>query len=193
MADRKTPQDWGRIVAQIRNGDPAGEEALYAELDGGARFFLRHRTGSDDVDDLVHDLFLSVVHAIRDGQLRDPERLMGFVRTVLFRSTARRVAVARQAGSSTAEEMDRIREPVPSPEQSVIQRQKVELMHEVMRELQPRDVEILRRFYLQEQTEGQIRSEMKLTATQFRLLKSRAKGRFTAIMQQRLQLRPRVQ
>ena len=140
-----------------------------------------------------NELFLTVVQAIRDGQLREPERLMGFVRTVLFRSTARRVAVARHAESATAEEMDRIREPVPSPEQSVIQRQKVELMHEVMRELQPRDVEILRRFYLQEQTEGQIRSEMKLTATQFRLLKSRAKGRFTAIMQQRLQLRPRVQ
>jgi RNA polymerase sigma factor (sigma-70 family) len=188
LGNRKTPQDWGRVVEQIRNGDPAGEEVLYAELDGGARFFLRRRTGSDDVDDLVHDLFLTVVQAIRAGQLREPERLMGFVRTVLFRSAGRRV-MARQAEPVAVQEMDNVLELAPNPEQSAIQRQKIELMREVMRELQPRDVEILSRFYLHDQTEGQIRSEMKLTATQFRLLKSRAKGRFMQLIQQRLQLR----
>jgi RNA polymerase sigma factor (sigma-70 family) len=185
---RRTPEQWAHVVEQIRNGDPVGEEALYTELNGGARFFLRRRTGSDDVDDLVHDLFLTVVHAIRAGQLREPERLMGFVRTVLFRAAARRHAAPRQAQSVIEQEMDKVQEPAPNPEQSAIQRQKVELMHQVIRELRPRDVEILRRFYLHGQTEAQIRIEMKLTATQFRLLKSRAKGRFTQLVRQRVRI-----
>ena len=136
---------------------------------------------------------MTIVRAIREGQLRDSERLMGFVRTVLFRVAGKHRVAARQAEAVTAEEMSNIREPAPSPEQSVIRRQKIELMQIVMRQLQPRDVEILSRFYLHDQTEVQIRSEMKLTATQFRLLKSRAKRRFMELMQQRLQLRPRVQ
>ena len=40
------------------------------------------------LDDKVHDTFLVVVQAIRRGELRDPQRLMGFVRTVVRRQVA---------------------------------------------------------------------------------------------------------
>jgi DNA-directed RNA polymerase specialized sigma24 family protein len=133
---------------------------LYTELDSGARFFLWRRTGSNDVDDLVHELFLTVVQAIRDGQLREPERLMGFVRTVLFRVAGEGRVAARQAQAVTGEEMNQTREPASTPEQSLIQRENIELMQIVMRELRPRDVEILNRFYFLDQMEEQIRSEM---------------------------------
>src|SRR6266851_4698063 len=46
--------------------------------------------------------------------------------------------------------------------------------------------EILTRFYLYEQSQDQICSEMGLTLTQFRLLKSRAKGRFGELGRKRL-------
>jgi hypothetical protein len=99
----------------------------------------------------------------------------------------------RQAQAVTGEEMNQIREPASTPEQSLIQREKIELMQIIMRELRPRDVEVLNRFYFLDQMEEQIRSEMNLTATQFRLLKSRAKGRFTQLIQQRLRLKARIQ
>jgi DNA-directed RNA polymerase specialized sigma24 family protein len=41
--------------------------------------------GPQDLDDRVHDTFLIVVQAISKGDLREPERLMGFVRTVVRR------------------------------------------------------------------------------------------------------------
>jgi DNA-directed RNA polymerase specialized sigma24 family protein len=47
--------------------------------------------------------------------------------------------------------------------------------------LSPRQREILTRFHLHEQTAEQIRREMGLTETQFRLAKSRAKAQFGAI------------
>ena len=74
--------DWRIVVDQIRRGEAAGEETLYRELSGGARLFLQRRLGVADVEDQVHDVFLIVVEAIRRDALREPERLMGFVRTI---------------------------------------------------------------------------------------------------------------
>ena len=44
-----------------------------------------------DLDDRVHDTFLIVVQAIKRGELREPERLMGFVRTVVRRQVAAQI------------------------------------------------------------------------------------------------------
>jgi hypothetical protein len=49
-----------------------------------------------------------------------------------------------------------------------------------------KDREILDRFYVQEQLPERICDEMKLSITQFRLLKSRAKARFGAAGKKRL-------
>src|SRR5712692_1395441 len=77
--------DWSNVVDLIQRGDPAGEETLYRTLLSGARLFLRRRLGTQDVDDRVHEVFLIVAGAIRRGEVQHPERLMAFVRTVLYR------------------------------------------------------------------------------------------------------------
>jgi DNA-directed RNA polymerase specialized sigma subunit len=56
----------------------------------------------------------------------------------------------------------------------------------VLAELSERDREILTRFYVDEQGQEQICSEMALTETQFRLLKSRAKARFGELGKKKL-------
>ena len=65
-----------------------------------------------------------------------------------------------------------------NPEESVISEQRTALMREALSCIPPRDREILTRFYIHEQPQEQICSEMNLSETQFRLLKSRAKTRF---------------
>jgi len=57
------------------------------------------------------------------------------------------------------------------------------MLHELLKD---HEREILRRFYLEEQTQEQICAEMGLTETQFRLLKSRAKARFGELGRRRL-------
>jgi DNA-directed RNA polymerase specialized sigma24 family protein len=52
-------------------------------------------------------------------------------------------------------------------------------MEDILRDCSRRDREILTRFYLLEQSQEQICEEMGLNDTQFRLLKSRAKQRFS--------------
>ena len=53
------------------------------------------RRATDELDDKVHDCFVIVAQAIRNGELRDPARLMGFVRTVV----KRRIAASIEVGS----------------------------------------------------------------------------------------------
>ena len=63
-------------------------EELYQLFSKGIRFYLCRQLGPQELDDKVHDTFVVVVQAIRRGDLREPERLMGFVRTIVRRQVA---------------------------------------------------------------------------------------------------------
>jgi hypothetical protein len=80
--------DWHDLVARIHRGEDSGMEDLYKLFSKGIRFYLCRQLGPQELDDKIHDTFLIVVQAIRKGDLREPERLMGFVRTVVRRQVA---------------------------------------------------------------------------------------------------------
>ena len=65
-----------------------------------------------------------------------------------------------------------------NPQQAFAFRRQLECMRGILRAMSSRDREILKRFYLDEQTEEQICGQMELTRSQFRLLKARAAARF---------------
>jgi RNA polymerase sigma factor (sigma-70 family) len=62
----------------------------------------------------------------------------------------------------------------PSPEDDAIAAELTASTHRILKQLAAQDRKVLTRFYLHEKTKEQICVEMKLTFTQFRLLKSRA-------------------
>jgi RNA polymerase sigma factor (sigma-70 family) len=180
--------NWAKLVQRIQRGDDSGMEELYRVFAKGVRFLLRRSLGWREVDDKVHDTFLIVVQAIRRGDLRQPERLMGFVRTVVRRQAAHSVnqIVQRRRDSVDFDIGERIADYHRNAEDAIAFRQKVELMKTVLGELPARHREILIRFYLDEQTEQQICKDLNLSGTQFRLLKSRAKDRFGALGKKKL-------
>ena len=184
----KPQVDWRVVVDQIRQGDPAGEETLYQNLVGGARLFLQRRLGPMDIDDKVHDLFLTIVDTIRRGEIREPERLMGFVRTVLYRQLNLAVSRIIRNRETTAgiEAADEISGSGPTPEQQTLDHEKIALMKQVLREMNDRDFEVLTRSYIREQPQERICVDMGLTLTQFQLLKSRAKARLSELMRHKL-------
>lgn len=179
-------------MTRIRRGDNSGLEELYALFARGIRFYLCRQLGPQELDDKVHDAFLIVVQAIKRGDLREPERLMGFVRTVVRRQVA---AYIDGVVHSRREELHldvgvRVADGRNNPEQDAAFQQKVEFMSSILRNLSDRDREILTRFYLDEQTQEKICEDMSLTETQFRLLKSRAKARFGELGKRKLQQKP---
>jgi len=80
----------------------------------------------------------------------------------------------------------------PSPERKIIDKQSLELARRVLSSLHRRDREVLTRFYLAGQSASEICSEMDLSDTQFRLIKSRAKARFAQLGKRRLALRTKL-
>jgi RNA polymerase sigma factor (sigma-70 family) len=174
------PPDWTALVGRIKTGEPGAMEELYALFSRGIRFYLCRQLGPQELDDKVHDTFLIVVHAIRKGDLREPERLMGFVRTIVRRQVAAHIesAVQHRREQADLHSGAGVLDARSNPEESAIERQKVEIMKKVLQSISSRDREILTRFYLLGHSQERICAEMELTDTQFRLLKSRAKARF---------------
>jgi RNA polymerase sigma-70 factor (ECF subfamily) len=186
--DAETYAAWALLVERIRVGETDGMEELYQLFSKGIRFYLCRQLGPQELEDKVHDTFLVVVQAIRRGDLREPERLMGFVRTVVRRQVAAHIdkIVHVRREQMDMESTVRIADPAENPEETAIFQQRAKLIHHVLGELGKRDREILTRFYLREQGQDQICSEMELTETQFRLLKSRAKARFGELGKKKL-------
>jgi RNA polymerase sigma-70 factor, ECF subfamily len=187
--ERSSAVDWPELVSRIQCGDDSGMEDLYRLFARGIRFYLCRQLGVQELDDKVHDTFLIVVQAIRRGDLREPDRLMGFVRTVVRRQVA---AYIDQVVHSRRDELHldvgvRVVDGRRNPEQNMAFQQKVDFMIEILSQLSERDREILNRFYLQEESQEEICQVMSLTETQFRLLKSRAKARFGELGKRKLQ------
>lgn len=181
--------DWAALVARLKTGDEDAMTELYRIFARGIRFYLCRHLGSQELDDKVHDTFLIVVQAIRRGDLREPERLMGFVRTIVRRQVAAYIEEAIQRRKEQAD-MDagvRLSDHGRTPEQAAMDKQRNDLLMSVLHRMGDRDREILTRFYLDEQPQEQICEEMSLTETQFRLLKSRAKARFGELGKRKLQ------
>ena len=187
--------DWSRLVARIREGEPGAMEELYGVFEKGIRYFILRNLGPEDVEDKVHDCFVIVAQAIRRGELREPERLMGFVRTVVKRQIAQHIETAvtrRRTMAEFDESAFSISDWKDDPEQTFIARQRKDIARRVLKIISHKDREVLRRFYVEEQSPEQICSEMNLTATQFRLLKSRAKARFGELGRKLAQGRPEL-
>ncbi len=173
--------DWVQLVSRIRNGESAAMAELYAIFGRGIRYFLLRNLGPVDLDDKVHDCFVIVTQAIQNGDLREPERLMGYVRTVVKRQIAASIDVAvhqRHSRVDFEEALLSISDWRENPERKVIAKQRAEIARKVLNSVSRRDREILNRFYVLEQSQEEICAAMGLSYNQFRLLKSRAKARF---------------
>jgi len=170
------------LVEGVRQADPKAMTALYTLMQRGIKCLIQQRMAGrrDNVQDRVHEVYLITVRAIRDGKVREPEHLPGFVRTVAARQACDEI---RRAGA------DRRRTAPPdceatlasredTPEERAIEAERHERMRQTLRSLRPEHRDILIRFYLNGEAPERICQDMNLTGTQFRLLKSRAKQRF---------------
>jgi RNA polymerase sigma-70 factor (ECF subfamily) len=189
-ADR-APERMAGLVARIREGSEGAMQELYDLVLASSKPYFRWRLGPSafqgDVDDRLHDTYLAAVEAIVAGTIREPERLMGFVRAVVRHQTTaaiRRAAHRRRTDGPA--EGDEVADQRPSPEHSRMEAEQYEMMLTLLKQMKQRDRDILNRFYLDDQSQEQICLEMHLTQTQFRLYKSRAKARFSLLALDRM-------
>jgi RNA polymerase sigma-70 factor (ECF subfamily) len=181
------------LVRRVQMGDASGMLDLYEYLLAGLRPYLARQLRPQDYCDKIHSIFVDVVVAIQQRQLREPERLMGFARTIARRKVSLYIDAAASDRRNHVEigSLFGLASPGATPEQEMVSQEQRELVRLTLSLLSHRESEILSRFYLQEQTEMQIRSEMDLTHTQYRLLKWRSKARFEQMSRKQMARRPR--
>jgi RNA polymerase sigma factor (sigma-70 family) len=166
------------LVRGIRREEPTALARLYAELNLWSGGIAAQGVEAADVEDLISNTFVSVVDSVRAGRLRDPNALFGFARTVLNRAVISHAqALSRRRPMVDLESEDTVRGKSAGPDQILLARERSDAFLRAFLSLRAKDREILVRFYLSDQTESQISEAMGLTATQYRLLKSRAKDR----------------
>ena len=167
-----------RIVAR-----DAGAEAELLHRYGRAVTALMERNTPrhTDTDDLFQETFFIVIQKIRNGEVREPERLSGFVCSV-----ARNVAIAhaRRIDPSSRRDVSADSAPTSGPSQldEVLRKENALLVRRVLQGLASgRDRELLGRFYLAEESKESICQAMRLSSLQFDQVLFRARQRYRAL------------
>lgn len=179
----------GDLAGKIVAGDRKAEEELVASFRRGVSAIIC-RAGVDHagVEDLVQETFSVAIARIRDGALRDPARLAGFVASV-----ARNLALEslRRMGKREAMEKPGDGQAAAMPSgaagalDGLLEQENAELVRRVLDELGvERDREVLRRVYLAGDDRDQICEDLGLTRLQLTRVVFRARERYRALYEE---------
>ncbi len=163
------------LLQLVRQNDMEAAEELAGRLVTGVRLLLRRRLGSQDFEGTAQDVVLEVLTAIKQDRIRQPGTLATFVRTVAMRRSAAHIdwiITDRARNGGAADELDPAAPSIyPRPDQAHLESERLDIARRALASLRRREQEVLRRFYVDEQSVEQICRDMNLTETQFRLLK----------------------
>lgn len=170
---------YSQLVERIRAGETGAMEELYRTFQPGLRWMIMRSLGAQDADDVVNDTFYAAFKMIQQGAVREPERLVGYLRGIARIQILNNIQ-SRVVGRERESELDcggRTPDGQPSPEELAQVSESYAVAREALNGLPERHREVLVRFYLRCQSPEEICGQMSLTPTQFRLIKSRAKDR----------------
>lgn len=175
------------LVRRIVAGDPAAEAELVERFSRAVRFLLR-RLARDEAaaEDLYQETFRLAIEKVRAGELREAERLPGFVSSLarnLFLSTARRSG-RRQKWQADPEAAETEPDPAPGQLARLLARERAERVRRVLAELKnDRDREILSRYYIADQDKEVICRDLELSDLHFNRVLFRARQRYKELFE----------
>jgi RNA polymerase sigma-70 factor (ECF subfamily) len=169
------------IVRRITAGDSAAEDEVVRRYERGVAIIIDNVVRNQSAtEDLSQETFRIVLEKLRRGDLRQPERLSGFVCGV-----ARNAAIdyiRRAKRSDLREEIldgEHIPDPAPNQLDQMLARERSEMVRQVIGELNvERDREVLFRYYVAEEDKNKICSDLGITRIQFNNIIYRALARF---------------
>jgi len=170
----------GELVARILAGEKAAENELVQRYSRGVSMILHRATGDQSLsEDLSQETFQLTLEKIRGGEVREPEKLSGFIC-----SLARNLATDHYRRSRRSELVDdpdaveMVAATAPSQLDRVLQAEKSKRVRQLLSELSGRDREILRRFYIEEEDKERICGDLKLSSLHFNRVLHRARERY---------------
>ncbi|MCH9693194.1 MAG: sigma-70 family RNA polymerase sigma factor [Gammaproteobacteria bacterium] len=177
-SDSVKPQQLAEsLVERISSGDRSAEEQLVMHYRRGLYLILRKECGDPDLaEDLTQDTLEKVIMNARDGKIRKPRALAGYIRQLgIYQLIDLRRKEKRRKTKPSADISEYIAADNTSLIDAVDSDQAGELLRELITELpMARDREMLRRFYLVGQDKSVIANELGVTPAHFDRVKSRA-------------------
>ncbi len=179
--------DVASLVRRIQAGDPAAESELVARFSRGLLLMLRRLVQNPALADDLHQETLSLVLAkIRSAEVREPERLAGFIR-----STARNLFIADRRKEARYHPLEDGREqdegarpgPVladrgPAPLDRVLADEEARQVRRLLDELRfDRDRQLLLRFYVSDDSKEEICADLEIEPERFHQVLFRARER----------------
>jgi RNA polymerase sigma-70 factor (ECF subfamily) len=169
------------LVSRIRAGDRQAEAELVERYSRGVMIIIRREVRDTAVaEDLYQETFRIILEKIRQGDVREPERLSGFICGV-----ARNLVIdyfrraARQKGMTEIEEAAPLPHFAPDQLQELLRKEKADLVRQVFKEMpNERDIQVLYRFYIADDEKEQICADLGLTSLHFNRVLHRARERF---------------
>jgi RNA polymerase sigma-70 factor (ECF subfamily) len=169
------------LVRRVIDGDSAAEDEIVSRYSRGVCIVINRIVRSQsDAEDVSQQTFRIVIEKLRHGDLREPERLSGFVCGVARNTALDYVRRARNTRSLDGSvDIAQIPDPAPSQLDRILAEEKASAVRRVIGELKrERDKELLFRYYVAEQDKEKICAQMKLSSAQFNNVIFRATVRF---------------
>jgi RNA polymerase sigma-70 factor (ECF subfamily) len=173
--------DLAGLASRIASGDRSAEEELVRLYSRGVTVLLRSITRDRLLaEDLYQETFRICFDKIRRGELREPEKLSGFIcsiaRNLAIESFRRESRMGKRAGVEAAESLVDERS---SQFNQLLELERAKIVRQVLQELHsPRDRDLLYRFYVAEQDKAQICEDLGLSSLHFNRVLYRARERF---------------
>jgi RNA polymerase sigma-70 factor (ECF subfamily) len=177
------------LVHRILSGDPAAEADLVQRFSRALTFLSRRLTRDDAAaEDLYQETFRLVIEKVRGGELREPEKLPGFVSSMarnLFLGSIRRSG-RRRKWQGEPEAAETAPDPAPGQLTKLLAQERAATVRRVLAELRnDRDREILSRYYIADETKETICRDLELTDLHFNRVLFRARQRYKELFESR--------
>lgn len=173
--------DWAEWLQRITAGEASAETELYHRYKEGVAVIIGQIVHNESAtEDLSQETFRISLEKIRDGEVREPERLSGFICGV-----ARNLALdyirkmRRSLSQEEAIDAEQIRDPQPNPYDHLLRKERIGLVLQTLSEIKiARDREVLTRYFIAEEDKDQICAALGLTAQHFNSIVHRALKRY---------------
>lgn len=177
------PTPLGALVSQARGGDSAAEAELCRRFAPAVRAFARRRLRDrDGAEELVQDVMLLFIEAVRAGSVEDPERAGGFVLGIC-RNLMRDRAKMNERRESLWEKFGDV---VSSYQPAQTSTYEVAHLEDCLSQLSERSRLLVRYSYVDVQSDAAIAEQLALSEGNVRVMRHRTLKALRDCMSQRI-------
>jgi RNA polymerase sigma-70 factor (ECF subfamily) len=175
------------LVQRIRAGETAAERDLVERFSRGIRAILQTVARERAVSEDLHQEALRILlERVRAGGVRDPSQLPAFVASLARNLATRHYQRARRVAGDSTLRLARVEDDRPDPVDQLLRAEQRALVRQVVEELPvERDRELLRRYYLGQESKEVLQVDHGLTSLQFNRVLHRARKRFQELWEAR--------